>query len=85
MSHHSSELPLQELDRIRRALDLGATGRFPDGKVVAHDEGELRFAVASDPTRQFGKSIRSLVMTAEQASELGKLLIDKSLECRGIA
>jgi hypothetical protein len=89
MSHHSSEMPLEELERIRRAVQLGATGRFPDGKVVEHDEGEIRFAVASDPKHQkvfieFGKSIRSLGMTAEQASDLGKLLIDKSLESRGI-
>lgn len=28
------------------ADDLGATGKFPEGKVSEHDEGALRFGIA---------------------------------------
>jgi hypothetical protein len=106
MAHHSSEVPLNEIDEFneircslnQRGLDievrlrekLGATGQFPEGKYSEHDEGEIQFAVAADATCEkvfidFGTPIRSLGMTAEQAAELGEMLIKKSLECRGIA
>jgi hypothetical protein len=29
---------------------IGATGRFPLGKLTPADKGELRFAVAADPS-----------------------------------
>jgi hypothetical protein len=106
MAHHSSEVPLNEIDEfneLRRTLNqrgieietrlrekLGATGRFPEGKYSEHDEGEIQFAVAADASCgkvfvEFGKPVRSLGMTAEQAASLGEMLIKKSLECRGIS
>jgi hypothetical protein len=103
MAHHSGEIPLAEIRRMQQLLgqnglvaearlreQLGATGRFPEGKIAEHDEGEIRFAIAADPSRgkvliDFGKSIRSLGMTSEQAAELGEMLIKKSMECRGIS
>jgi len=61
--------------------DFGATGKFPGGKLVEHDEGEILFGVAiKDNTViiNFGKSIKWIGMNKEQAKELGELLIKKS-------
>jgi len=84
--------PHDELDSLRReleAMNLGATGEFPRGKLCPQDEGEIRFAVAADPSRgvvmiDFGKPVRSLGMTYEEAAGLAELLQRKAWECRGI-
>ena len=54
------------------------------------DEGEIRFAVAADTEAgkvliDFGKPVRSLGMTAEQAQGLVDLLQKKVWALRGIA
>lgn len=100
MSHHSDSSFLGgdggQLDAIlglRKELEgmrLGATGQFPDGQLAPHDEGEIRFAIAADPSTgkvliDFGKPVRSLGLTAAQASDLADLLVEKSLKARGIS
>lgn len=61
---------------------LGATGRFPDGKMHPGDQGELRFAVASDSNGNvhidFGKDVSWLSLPPETAIQLGKLLLTKA-------
>lgn len=83
MAHHSDEEPLSEAMKQLMGMksenshELGATGRFPQGKVAPHDEGELRLGVANDKGKvfvDFGKPIRSLGMDPEQANELADLL-----------
>ena len=58
---------------------LGKTGAFPEGKLGAHDEGELRLAVAANPrTRMvcidFGTPVVWLALPPAQALELADLL-----------
>jgi len=66
MPHHS-DVP----------FDLGATGRFPEGKIHDSDEGEIRFAVGSKDGNviiEFGKPVAWLGLPPDLARELAVLL-----------
>lgn len=88
MGHHYSDpdlIPEAYRKELEQKLGLGATGRFPDGKLNEHDEGEIAFAVAADPIHKkilidFGKPVAFLGMNPEQAIQLGQMLIDKAVE-----
>lgn len=89
MSNHFSD-PTLIPDSLKRRLTerLGATGRFPEGKLGKHDEGEIAFAVAADPKHKkvlidFGKPVAFLGMNPEQAVALGEMLIAKAGELKG--
>lgn len=90
MAHHNFET--SDLGKYLSREDkgtLGATGAFPNGSYAPRDEGEIRFAVAADPSKgvvlvDFGKPVHSLGMTAKQAEELAETLRKKAWECRGI-
>ena len=59
---------------------LGATGRFPEGKLTLADEGEIQFAVTTIKKKvviDFGKPVRWLGCTGDQAIDLGRLLIKR--------
>lgn len=60
-------------------MKFGATGLFPDGKMHPGDEGGLAMGVTHDSKGNvhinFGKDISWLAMPADQAVELGKMLI----------
>ena len=59
--------------------DLGATGKFPDGSLGPHDEGELRFGVAKDSNGlvhiNFGKPVSWFAMPPEVAVDLARKLL----------
>lgn len=89
MSNHFSDptlVPDFIQERFKTAPEgLGATGRYPEGKLGAHDEGEIAFAVAADPKNKkvlinFGKPVAFLGMNREQAVALAHLLIQKAME-----
>ena len=51
---------------------LGATGKFPRGKIYNDDEGELRLAVAADPANgvikiYFGKPVAWIGLPVAEA------------------
>ena len=58
---------------------LGATGKFPDGKLHPGDEGQLTFGVARDSKGlihiNFGKEISWLAMPPEVAINLARSLL----------
>jgi len=63
-----------------KKIKLGATGKFPEGKLNKDDEGGLRFAIASDQEKQivvidWGKPVSWLAMTKKEALALGNAII----------
>lgn len=62
---------------------FGATGRYPEGKLNAYDEGELEFGLARDPKDgyihiQFGTPVVWLAMPPEVAIEFAEAIIRKA-------
>lgn len=56
---------------------LGATGKYPNGKITDSDEGEMQFAITKkDETiiMEFGKPIHWMGFTPQQAIEVAKSL-----------
>ena len=91
MPHHEYETSPEVQQAIRDAfleaeaerLGLGPTGRFPQGKLSSHDEGELCFAVAVYEGKvvvNFGTPITSLGLDIEDARNLADLLRYKAAE-----
>ena len=61
------------LQRQAEELALGATGKFPEGKLTSDDEGEIAFGVTHYKGKivfNFGKSVMSLGMSIQQARQL---------------
>lgn len=87
--HHSGEVSPELEGALKRFFErgaraqtvaekLGATGRFPEGKLVPQDEGEIRFAVGRAKGKviiEFGKSVHWVGMSGEQAIDLGRSLM----------
>ncbi len=88
MAHHSKEMSAEVTDLFRKAadeLELGATGRFPDGHLNKVDEGEIKFAIAADHKNNlihinFGTPVVWLSLTQEQADQIEDELRRKRLE-----
>lgn len=60
---------------------LGPTGEFPAGKIVPHDEGGLMFGITTSQGRvvlDFGKPIRSIGFTRNDALDLARILKTKA-------
>jgi hypothetical protein len=71
--------------KARRVRGLGPTGKFPQGKVHATDEGELKFALAADHEHRvvlidFGKPVVWMGLPPEDAVKLGLALIERAGE-----
>lgn len=63
---------------LKDKLKLGGTGTFPEGKLNASDEGELRMAISSSDGLvriDFGKPVAWFAVPANQAKELAALLM----------
>lgn len=65
-----------------RQLRLGATGKFPEGKLTPDDEGEIRIAIGADESGNvvidFGKPVKWIGFNAEQALQLAASLRAKA-------
>jgi hypothetical protein len=64
---------------------LGATGRFPQGKLYPDDEGELRAAITADHHNQvvrieFGKSVAWVSLGRKGALEFADAIRKKAEE-----
>lgn len=69
------------ISKVNPDLKLGATGKFPLGKLTPSDEGELRFAVGVEYGKvviHFGKEVAWIGMEAEQALELAEIIKEKA-------
>lgn len=75
--------------RLETALDLfqrpkvGATGRFPEGKLTKDDEGEIAIAIAHTGEKvivDFGKPIAWIGLNAKQARDIAATLVKHAEE-----
>lgn len=68
-----------KINDIQKALNLGATGRYPHGKPLSpSDKGELKSAIVKDGNDVFiifGKPVEWLALTKESARDFGTRLI----------
>ena len=87
---HHSEIPFnpdadltsrEEAERLNALLGefagIGATGRFPEGKLTHSDEGEIRFAVSHAQGKvliHFGKPVAWLGLGRHHVVALIKIL-----------
>lgn len=68
-----------------KTLKLGATGKFPEGQVNEHDEGELRLGIAVDYQQAiihiaFGKKVTWIGLPSQSAREFARLILEKADE-----
>lgn len=57
---------------------LGATGKFPEGQISPHDQGEIQIGIYRSQGKvivNFGKEVKWFGLNAGQAIDLGKLLM----------
>ena len=81
--HHSQGFDPAMADHLRKELDelsekMGATGRFPEGKLTELDEGEIRFQVGFKDGKvvmDFGQPTAWIGMHPEQAKDLARTLM----------
>ena len=62
-------------------MELGATGRFPEGKLTGTDEGEIKIAIGTSKGKvviDFGNPTSWIGFTAEQAEQIAQILLEKS-------
>lgn len=64
-----------------KELELGATGQYPDGKLKADDEGEIKIGVTNHNGKvfiAFGKLVEWIGLEPEQARELAEYIRKQS-------
>lgn len=73
--HHSPQGPSEE---FRKAFGLGATGKFPEGKLTPADEGEIKLAIGHKGGKvviDFGTQVVWIGFTPNQAEEIAQTLL----------
>lgn len=77
------QMSSEKADKINDLLQqekvsLGATGNFPDGKIIEQDEGEIMIGITEVEGRvviNFGKPVHWVGLTKQQAVEIAQSLI----------
>lgn len=85
MAHHSSDEADKIMQKIVKDMDLGATGKFPEGKLTDSDEGEIKVAIGSKDGKvviNFGTQVVWVGLNPEQAHNLAQSLLEKANEIR---
>jgi hypothetical protein len=85
MSNHGPIDPeiKRRMDALAREFRLGPTGQFPQGKLTARDEGEIRVAIGTVDGKvvlNFGSSVAWIGFTPEQAREIAAAMIEQAKE-----
>lgn len=87
MDEFRKTMPKEQAQRINDTISdalkdkLGATGKFPDGKINEADEGEIMVAIVGIEDRvviNFGKPVHWVGFTKEQAVQIAASLIKHS-------
>lgn len=66
---------------------IGPTGKFPEGKLTPHDEGQVQFMVGHTKDKRkvvldFGNPISWIGMSAQEAFGLSKMLRKHAKKCK---
>lgn len=85
MSHHGGHNDESAKSRMLAEFLGNAKPRFPQGKIDPTDDGELAFAIATDPDRKavvirFSKPVDWLGFGRDEALALANKLIEKAAE-----
>jgi len=82
MSHHyGPEFFKQDISKFVNETGIGATGKFPDGKIDEKDQGQIMIGVTVKDGRvimSFGKPTEWIGFTREEAIQIGQTLIDRA-------
>lgn len=96
MAHHGSvpsdkvkqflkmQEKLESKLRERRVEPLGKTSRYPEGKILPEDEGEIRIGFGVKDGKviiDFGGPVAWIGMTPQQALKMAQSLMDCAKEC----
>lgn len=68
---------IAEMEAVQREQGFGATGQFPEGKIDASDEGEIKIGVAKIDGKvilNFGSPVKWVGFTPQQARQLAESL-----------
>lgn len=82
MAHHGDKPFPSDLKELLKPA-LGATGKFPEGKLTEDDEGEIHMGVIVKDNKvilAFGKPVAWVGMTRVQAINLADLLKRRAME-----
>ncbi len=101
MGHHANDMPFQDEEGFKKLmenlnmgsmgnpkinpLDLGATGKYPEGKIADNDEGEIKIGITTMKGRvviDFGKQIYTVGFTPDQAMSIAEVLIKRAMEIK---
>jgi hypothetical protein len=70
---------------IKMAEKPGPTGKFPEGKLIPDDEGELNVGITSyngNVIMHFGKPVTWIGLPPEAAVKVAQAIIDRAIEAR---
>ena len=93
MAHHGSN-PFESSAELRNDIShkrmqeiIGATGRFPEGKLNEEDEGEIKMEIAIEKNAiviKFGKTVSWVGFNPQQARNIAQSLMKfgDALECK---
>ena len=80
----ADEARIRSMLKSQLEQEIGPTGDHPDGKLGPHDEGGLVFGVTVFQGRvvlDFGKPVRSVGFTQDDAIKLAETLKERAKEC----
>lgn len=61
--------------------EIGATNKFPDGKINEQDQGQIMIGVTVKDDKvimSFGKAVEWIGFTREEAIQVGQSLLDRA-------
>lgn len=81
MSNHGNDYSAidERMKQLAENLKLGATGKYPEGKLTPSDQGEIAISVGETDGKvvlNFGKDISWIGFPARQAIELARSISD---------
>jgi hypothetical protein len=69
----------RQVEGIKEKMEIGATGKFPEGQLCDDDEGEICFQIGSNGAKvvmDFGKPTAWIGMNPQQAGDVASSLIE---------